>query len=209
MIFKHLNNSDVPVIAAAIVGACRLGEWADPVQPRFLGAVFSSLFGFHDDFGTLPAAEIQHVKAAITSMRMREDMVEMMLAVELLAHPIPESLSDSIESWALALGVDNDDMLVTRETAHGAYKRAQADLYRHGYWGTMASHHPNFEALLERHGTKAFAVTMEPDPAEASRWSNLEHCASGSLGLATWGFYADHGFSFPGVVGAAAPRTAV
>jgi len=50
---------------------------------------------------------------------------------------------------------------------------------------------------------------MAPDSAECLRWSNLEHCAAGSLGRGVWKFYVEHGFSFPGVVGAANGATAI
>ena len=195
--------------AEAVVGACKIDEWATPLQPKFLNTFFTNVLGLNLDFDSLAPAEINHVTEHVSSREARRELVDLMLAVELLAHPIPEKLSNSIEEWASALTVYDDGLVMAREIAHGSHKMAQADLYRHGYWGDIAGERPEFEALLKKHGVKAYAVTMEADPEESSRWSNLEHCPPQSLGRAVWQLYVDHGFKFPGVVGAANTVTAV
>ena len=64
MFFKHINPSQVPMMAGAVVGACRANGWALDVQPKLLGAIFSALFNFDEDFRTLPAATIDAVAVA-------------------------------------------------------------------------------------------------------------------------------------------------
>ncbi len=209
-LFKYLDPQDVSVLAGAIVGACRSGSgWANPIQPRYLKAIFSSLLSFEADFNTLPACSLDTAQAVFVTQEQRAEVVELMLAVELLSQPISLDQSASIESWARALGVDNSDMQVVRETALGSHRIAQADLYRHGYWGEMARGDARFENLLEQFGTKAYAVTVEPDAAEAARWQALEYCAAGTLGRAVWEFYDMHRYGFPGIVGSANALTAL
>lgn len=207
-LFKYLDPSDTPTLAAAIVGACRTQGWASPTQPRYLNAVFRALLDFDADFNTLPGCSLDVVEQVFVTPEQRADVVELMLAVELLAQPISASQTASIESWAHALGIDNDNMKVVRETAMGSHRLAQADLYRHGYWGEMARSDPRFERLLEQYGTKAYAVTVEEDLREVARWQALQQCAPGSLGQAVWAFYTGHRFAFPGTVGAANVLTA-
>lgn len=207
-LFKYLDPQDVPTLAGAIVGACRSNGWASPTQPKYLKAIFSSMLGFDADFSTLPASGLEVVQSVFVTQEQRAEVVELMLAVELLAQPISLNQSASIESWALALGVDNSSMRVVRETALGSHRIAQADLYRHGYWGEMARGDARFENLLMQFGTKAYAVTVEPDAAEVARWQALEHCAAGTLGRAVWEFYDGHRFGFPGIVGSANVLTA-
>ena len=62
---------------------------------------------------------------------------------------------------------------------------------------------PAFGALLARYGEKAYALTVEPDPAEAARWHGLADCPAGSIGRSLWDFYQERGFGFPGEPGAA------
>ena len=60
------------------------------------------------------------------------EVIELMLGVELLVQPISVIQSESIESWAEALGVNSHSLRTVRATAMGAHRIAQADLYRHG-----------------------------------------------------------------------------
>ena len=49
----------------------------------------------------------------------------------------------------------------------------------------------------------AYALTMEPDPAEVARWSALAQAPVGSLGRALADFSCQRGFRWPGQPGAA------
>lgn len=203
MFFKHINTSQVPMMAAAIVGACRESGWALDVQPQLLGAIFSALFNFDEDFRTLPAATIDEVAAAFPNAEQRREIVDLMLICELCLHEIPAKLSDSIDRWAADLGVNDIDLTVARELAQGAQARAQYDLYRNGFWGACTEIDPAFSALIEANGARAFALTITADPLESARWAALEHCPPGSLGRGVWDFYKQRNFAYPGTPGAA------
>lgn len=202
MFLKHVTKSHVPVMAAAIVGACRGRGWILDVQPRLLGAIFSALFNFDDDFTTLPAATMEDVAAGLPNAEERREIVDLMLICELCLHELPPELSDSIDLWAAHLGVTGPDLTVARELARGAQARAQFDLYRNGFWGACAEMDPAFTSLVEKNGARAFAMTITPDPEEVARWAALEHCPPGSLGQSVWRFYHQRGFAYPGTPGA-------
>ena len=157
MFFKHINPSQVPMMAGAVVGACRANGWALDVQPKLLGAIFSALFNFDEDFRTLPAATIDAVAATFPNAEERREIVDLMLTCELCLHEIPAQLSSSIDRWAARLGVSTIDLTVARELAQGAQARAQFDLYRNGFWGACTEIDPAFSALIEANGARAFA----------------------------------------------------
>ena len=204
MFLKNLSADDAPLMASALVGACRIGpDWALEVQPQLLAAVFRALLGFEADFHTLEPATPEQIARALTTTGQRQDIIDLMLTVELVCHPIPAPLTESIDRWALALGVENAELQVSREIAQGASAQAQFDLYRLGYWGTSVSQDEHFQMLFERYGMKAYVLTVEPDAVEAARWAALEQYSSDSLGRAIWTFYTERGFSFPGMIGGA------
>ena len=201
MFFKHINTSQVPMMAGAVVGACRASGWALDVQPKLLGAIFSALFNFDEDFRTLPAATIDAVAATFPNAEERREIVDLMLICELCLHEIPAQLSSSIDRWAARLGVSTIDLTVARELAQGAQARAQFDLYRNGFWGACTEIDPAFSALIEANGARAFALTITADPLESARWAALEQCPPGSLGRCVWDFYQERNFTYPGVPG--------
>jgi len=204
MFLKNLGAVDAPMAAAALVGACRTGlGWASEVQPQLLAAVFRALLEFDADFHTLEPATPEQIAGGLTTAGQRQDLVDLMLAAELVCHPIPAPLTETIDRWALVLGVDDAQLQVSREIARCAGAQAQFDLYRLGYWGTFASQDQNFQLLFERYGMKAYVMTVEPDAVEAARWAALEHCPPDSLGRSMWTFYTERGFAFPGVPGGA------
>ena len=203
MFFKHTNASQVPVLAGAIVGACRTNGWALDVQPKLLGAIFSALFDFHEDFRSLPAASIDDVAAAFANSEQRREVIDLMLTCELCLHEIPIELSDSIDRWAASLEVSGIDLTVARELAQGAQAHAQFDLYRNGFWGECTKIDPAFSALIEANGARAFAQTITPDPIESARWAALENCPARSLGRSIWDFYRQRNFVYPGIIGGA------
>jgi hypothetical protein len=208
-LFRYIDPQDGALMARAIVGACRTQGWASPLQPRYLRAIFSAVLGQEIDFETLEPCSIDDAREVFVTPEQLAEVIELMLGVELLVQPISVIQSESIESWAEALGVKSHSLRTVRATAMGAHRIAQADLYRHGYWGDLAKGDPRFDQLLQQYGTKAYAVTVEADPAEVARWQALEKCASDSLGRAVWELYTFYGFGFPGVVGSANVLTAL
>ena len=211
MHWLELSDTEVKWVARSVMGALRDNswqEWADPVQPRFFNAIFNGLFGNPIDFWDPDPVECGVALSALTRESARRTAIELMVAGELLCRPIPPDVHVSVERWAAAFGIEGQSLTLARQTASGAYYQAQADLYRHGYWGAYAATAHNVDAQVARYGVSAFAATHEPDPELAAQWQQLAHCAPGTIGRSVWEFYGLHGFDWPGEPGGANPITA-
>ena len=98
MFLVHNKPQQAPLLAAAIVGACRLeGGWPTPLQPQLLEVLFEGLLGYKADFHTLAPVSAEAVAAALTSPQQRHELVELMVLMELLCRPIPAPLRESVE----------------------------------------------------------------------------------------------------------------
>lgn len=203
MFLIHTSTAQAPLLAAAVVGACRGEGWDVPLQPRFLSVLFEKLLCFVADFNTLEPTTPQAICDALPSLEQRRELIELMVTVELLSDPIPSWLSTSIEQWAKALEVEDNSLLLARDLAQNATATARADFYRLNWIGTLDQEQPDFQNKLARDGMKAWVLTVEPDLEEARRWNELENCPAGSLGRALWDFYQKRGFAVPGIPGAA------
>lgn len=210
MFLIHNTPEQAPLLAAALVGACRSPDgWASPAQPKILTILFEKLLDFHADFDSLPAARPDEITAALTDHEQRRELVELMATMEMVCRPIPGALQKEVERWARALGVEDRVLLLARDLASEAELRATADFYRLNWIGEGAPQdQPHFQELLKLNGPTAYALTLEPDAAETRRWSCLAKCREGSLGQALWRFYRRHDFKLPGEMGGASPALA-
>ena len=203
MFLIHSTVDQAPLQAAALVGACRGDGWQTPLQPRFLGVLFHQLLGYEADFDQIPGLSLEAVAEALPTAEQRLELVELMVTLEMLCDSIPAALEASIEHWAGVLGVEDRSLRLARDLAAHASAQALHDFYRYDWVGEQDILSPAFEGLLARHGDKAYALTVEPDPLEAARWRALEHCPAGSIGRSLWDFYQERCFGFPGEPGAA------
>jgi hypothetical protein len=203
MFLIHSTVDQAPLQAAALVGACRGDGWQTPLQPRFLGVLFHQLLGYEADFDQIPGLSAEAVAEALPTAEQRLELVELMVTLEMLCDSIPAALEASIEHWAGVLGVEDRSLRLARDLAAHASAQALHDFYRYDWVGEQDILSPAFEGLLARHGDKAYALTVEPDPLEAARWRALEHCPAGSIGRSLWDFYQERCFGFPGEPGAA------
>lgn len=204
MFLLHNPPAAAPLLAQALIAACRLpGGWSDPLQPRLLARLFEGLL----DVAVDPMAPVSLTPEALApqlpSPQARRELVDWMVLLEMVCRPIPPALQASVDRWAAALGVEDPALVVARDLTAGAQVRATADFYRLNWIGEHRSEEPGFAPLLERYGPRAYALTVEPDPAEAARWRALAQLPPGSLGRALADFYAARGFGWPGELGAA------
>lgn len=205
MFLIHNSPEQAPLLAAALVGACRSADgWPAPTQPKVLAVLFEKLLGFSADFEKLSAAKPDEVAAALPDQDQRQEVIELMATMEMLCRPIPKTLQMEVENWARALGVEDRALTLARDLASQAQLQATADFYRMNWIGEGAPRtKPHFEELLKSHGPSAYALTIDADPEETTRWVRLESCPEGSLGLALWRFYQKNNFKLPGEVGGA------
>jgi hypothetical protein len=201
MFLIHTPREHAEIVARAVVGACRLEGWQSPVQPQLLHTLFNRLLGQDLDFEKIEPLSAAEVAATLSSPAERQELIHLMVAIEMLCNPLPERLERSVVQWATALHVHERALLYARELARGELTKAVHDFYRLSWIGDLDRRSPEFEALLRHTGDKAYALTVEADPAEAARWSALASCPQGSIGRSLGGFYQMRGFAFPGQPG--------
>lgn len=201
MFLIHTPSDHAEVVARAVVSACRLDGWATPLQPRLLHTLFNRLLGRDFDFETLPPIPVADVVATLHRQVERDELVQLMLVMEILANPLPAELEESIASWAAALDVHERALTYVRELAHGEMAKAVRDFYRLNWIGDLDRRAPDFQILLQKVGNKAYALTTEANPAEVARWRGLAANPPASMGRSLWEFYSVRGFTFPGEVG--------
>jgi hypothetical protein len=207
---RSWNPDDAELLARAASSACGSAGWADPLQPRLLSAVLVHVLSFEADLDALEPITVAEVAAAIPDHRRRRQLVDLLISLELICNPIPQTLSDSVDAWAAGLGVDDDDAVrVAREFAAGEVVRATADFVRSTYSDMDDAQRAELDRRLEQFGNKAYYFTVEEDPTIAGPYLALEHCKPGTLGRALWDFYAERGFLFPGQMGAVNPELAL
>jgi len=201
MFFKKIALEDAPAVAGAVVGACRLDGWSNPLQSQFLRVLFKNLMNYDVDFEVLAPISIEDFMKALPTQEEHLEVIDLMLAVELLCHVIPESVAHSIESWAAALGIHNERLTLLRDLAKQSLAVAQSDFYRNNYFSDKDENLPHFHCLVKEYGLPAYMLTLTPDPLELARWEQLGSYPVGSLGYGLWSFYQKRGFLFPGSVG--------
>jgi hypothetical protein len=201
MFFKHTTPDDAPTLAAAVVAVCRPSGWSHPIQPQFLSVLFKNLMNFDADFHKLEATTLAQTKQAFPDNQKRTELIDLMLVLESLCSSVPQDVSEQIEAWADALGVHNERIHLIRDLAKRSLAHAQADFYRNNYFSDKDQSLPNFHELVEKHGLRAYVLTVEPDAQEFERWDALKDYPEGSLGHGMWHFYAQRGFPLPGAPG--------
>ena len=75
MFLVHASRDCAPILARAVVGACRLDGWVSPVQPRLLHPLFNRLLGLGLDFETLSPLAPSDVAAALRSQAERDELI--------------------------------------------------------------------------------------------------------------------------------------
>lgn len=205
--FRDLPVPTLRLIERAIVGAVAPPGGLVPAQYRLLRAVGTGLLGVDLDPRSVEPASPAELAAALAHQpeRLRHRVVQLMVMLELILHPLPEEVAERVAGYAAALEVDDGMLDVARDYAQGAYGLALKDLERNGYFRDW-DHHGAVEAKMHvhRHLTSPFEVD-DHDPELLAEWQALERCAPGTLGRALWEYYVGRGFVFPGSEGSVSP----
>ena len=201
MFLIHTSPENAEIVARAVTSACRLEGWQSPVQPRLLHTLFNQLLDQDLDFDEITPTSPAEVAATLRSDAERNELIQLMVATEILCNPIPERLERSIVQWATALHVHERSLLYARDLMRGELTKAVHDFYRMNWIADLDRRSPEFEALLQHAGDKAYALTIEPDAVEVARWTALASCPRGSIGRSLWEFYQMRGFTVPGQPG--------
>lgn len=201
MFFKYTTPADAPIMARAVISTCRSNGWLNDVQPLFLKTIFHNLMSYDCDFLTLDPISIEEFALAMPELEKRKEVLDLILATELICTSISPEISDAINLWAQKLGIENTGLALVRDLSKNLTAQAQQDFYRSNYFYDKDLASPDFSQLDEKHGLSATMMTVESSKAVAERYQNLEHYAAGSFGKALWDFYQKRGFTFPGLIG--------
>jgi len=201
MFFKHTTPADAPLMAKAIVSTCRQNAWFDEIQPQFLKTIFHNLMSYDCDFHTLEPITIEEFSLAMPERQKRNEVLDLMLATELLCSSISSEISDAINLWAQQLGIQNNGLALVRDLSKKLTIQAQQDFYRSNYFYDKDLASPDFANLDQKYGLSATMMTLEVSYEIAARYENLQQYSAGSLGRGLWDFYKKRNFTFPGVIG--------
>src|SRR5213078_3812359 len=111
-----------------------------------------------------------------------------------------------VNACAMALGVDDGMIKVSRDYAAGSLGLAAFDFDRNGYTAEWSEEH---STMLHTSTPLEDAWDFDvKDAALAARWAALEQLPSKALGRRVFDFYRARGFVFPGLPGSAPPYLA-
>ncbi len=187
------------VIAGALGALTPPGGTIAPVQATVLDAVIAR-------FGPTDAPRVDQIEPwsasqvarVVTDPDERALLAHLVVALELMVHPLPPDLETHVERYLRQVGVAAPYVSITRDTARGHVRRLHADLVRNS-WYTEQTIEGIFKGHLgELVRSKLAYYAIGDDESIARRWRALEDCPEGSWGRAVAEFYRVHDFPFPG-----------
>ena len=203
MFLVHTSSLHAPLLARAVVSACRGDGWQSTLQPQLMHTLFNLVLQQSLNIDRLEPITRSEVAATLPSHEERMELIQLMCAMEILCPTVPESMEAEVEAWAEALGVEEPSLLFLRDLALGQAAQAQHDFYRLNWIGDLDHHHPGFTELLERLGEPARATTLEDDDVVFEKYQALKTLPTGSLGRCLAEFYQLRDFTWPGRIGSA------
>ena len=203
MFLVHTSSTHAPLLARAVVSACRGDGWLSALQPQLMHTLFNLVLQQNLNIDKLEPVTRSEVAATLSSHEERMELIQLMCAMEILCPEVPESMEAEVEGWAEALDVEEPSLLFLRDLALGQAAQAQHDFYRLNWIGDLDHRHPEFAEVLQRLGEPARANTLEDDDVVFEKWQALETFPVGSLGRCLAEFYKVRKFTWPGRIGSA------
>lgn len=178
------------MVRAAFVPAGGLDE----LQASMLTGIAEQLYGL--DAAAVPIADDETVAGATGAERLHA--VHLMVVLELVEHPLPDRVAESVEQYTYRLDVSLALLRDARDLARRHFAWMYLDLQRHSWYEEETireSLRGRWEELIR---SKLAYTGVVADKAIAERWRSLRDCPAGSWGKAVAVFYDRHGFPFPG-----------
>lgn len=192
------DPSAAPLVARAVVTALTTDEHPLSATQLAVLAAMGRRFGEGHDPVSLPPLEAGEARLLLTDERSRSLLAHLVVAVELIEHPLPPSVERQAETYLTVLGIEAPFVRICRDTARNHLALLHADMIRNS-WSTEQTVHGVFHGkLLELARSKLAYYGVGSDDAIAARWRALADCPEGSWGRGVADFYAVHGFPFPG-----------
>jgi hypothetical protein len=206
-----LTRPDADEVAATARGIASVvapeGGLTD-LQRLLLEALFPAMTEHPVDLGELTPVSVAEAAEVLRprNLAFRTRGVQVALLAGLILRPLPADVTDRIERYARALGVDEGMVGVARDFASGSFGLAAVDFQRNGYTADWA---PADRRELHTSQELTSAWDLAVDDAElAERWAALGTLPEGTLGRGVWQMYRARGFAFPGCPGSAPPLLA-
>lgn len=204
MFLIHNTAEQAHTLASALVCVHRVnGHWYADSQRDLAHTLFLKLLDVDIDFVNHPPLSAFEVGQCLPGQNERRELIELLIAFEMLCRPIPNKLGIDIDSWSKELSIDTDLLHLSRELANNAIAQATSDFYRLNWIGE-GDHQddPIFQELVLKYGDHSYGLCVEEDIEQFKKWDNLKNCPSDSLGRNLWEFYKSRGFKLPGELGA-------
>jgi hypothetical protein len=187
------------VCLRGIVGALTPGGGAlEPVQLGTLRAIATELWDCDLDPAAVKPAGPEEVAAALAEPWRRHRLVQLMVTLELLLHPLPRRVGREVARYARELGVDEPTVHAARRLAAHQTALMYACIQRNSWYPAQTRREIRHGELAEVVRSKLAYYGLGHDERLARRWRALGGCPEGSWGRGVFDFYRDNGFPFPG-----------
>ena len=202
------DAAEARLIAGAVAAAAAPGGQLTSLQRLLIEAIAESMTGFVVPANHVPRVGPEEFAHALADRNeaFRHRMVHFMLLCSLVLVPLPEEVTQRVETYARELGVEDSMLRVADRYAHGSLGLALIDFERSGY---METWDPVQAGVL--HTSQALTDAWDQcvrDDALAQQWESLRDLPAGTLGREVVKFYDARGFTFPGRPNSAPPLLA-
>jgi hypothetical protein len=119
MFLVHTSPIHAPLLARAVIAACRGDGWQTDLQPQLLHTLFNLVLQQDLDIDGLEPTSRTEVAATLASHEERMELIQLMCAMEILCSQVPEAMEAEVEDWAEALDVEEPALLFLRDLALG------------------------------------------------------------------------------------------
>ena len=185
-----------------VLGALTTADGTPPdLQLRLLRALVAARAGRElpeVDLAAVPRLSPAEAGEAVGDADQRTLLVQLLVTMELLLHPLPDALARQVDAYADALGVHPDALQVARDLAEEHQLLAYADLQRMSWYRSETFREARHGRLVELARSKLAYYGIGRDRRIARRWEALADLPRGTWGGEVAEFYRVHGFPFPG-----------
>ncbi|MCU1458012.1 MAG: hypothetical protein JWL73_2104 [Actinomycetia bacterium] len=187
------------IATRGILGALTAGGTTPTeLQLDILDTLNRSVFGIEVDVGGLTPLGPTELAAMLPDHRVRRVVIQSMVALELMRHPLPGPVASATKLYARALGIDEPMVTTARRYAHHQVGLMYADIIRNDWYTEETRHEILHGKMRELLRSKVAYTGIVEDRAIAAKWQGLGDCPPGSWGRAVFDYYRAHQFPFPG-----------
>jgi hypothetical protein len=194
-----LAEADAEIRLGGIVSALSPdGRPMAPVQLETVRAMASELWGVPLLPERAPPVSPERLAEALPAAHDRERVVQLMVTLELLLHPLPKDVSRNVCRYADALGVNDPSVAAARRLAHNQAVLMYACIQRNSWYPAETRRGMRDGHLYELVRSKLAYYAVARDTRIEARWRGLGDLPEGTWGRGVFEFYVSNRFPFPG-----------